>query len=92
MTQQEFIVVFDYLDVGLPNWWFALPGLIFVLIGFILVKYQDKAAELFGHVSMPWFMPVFAKFWLWFSIIWCVLASLFIAAKGDGNIRPGAGS
>jgi predicted PurR-regulated permease PerM len=65
----EYEVVFDILDTGYRFWWFPAGGLLFVLIGIILVKFRKIIAPRIPRI----FISIFVFFWLSFACLWTVV-------------------
>lgn len=91
----EYQVAFEIASGGLGNLYFALPGLLFAGIGFVLIKNREKLSK-----NRPtWFVNIFSWFFFTFSIIWTLITGLGIGsqqyqlrtdyARGDFDVVEG---
>lgn len=92
----EYQVVFEIASGGLGSLSFALPGLLFVGIGYLLIKNRERLSK-----NRPkWFVTAFSWFFFSFAVLWTLIAGLGIGvqqyqlrksyAQGNFNIVEGA--
>ncbi len=95
MSDSDLVVVFDLLDAGFKDWSFSAFGLIFVAVGFLMVRYPRPIMQLFNQTSRPRFYKYFSRFWLGFAILWTALSfaatyGSYLSLRGayiDGNFE-----
>ena len=91
----EYKVVFEIASGGLGNLTFALPGLLFIGIGILLIRNRDKLSR-----NKPkWIVNVFSWFFFSFAVLWTLIAGLGIGllqynlrsdyADGNFNVVEG---
>ena len=62
----DYTIVFEITDEGFKSWSFSAFGLIFVFVGFILVRYHDKIpfqGPKEFRKPFSWFFFIFALLW-----------------------------
>ncbi|MCP4551118.1 MAG: hypothetical protein GY834_03530 [Bacteroidetes bacterium] len=70
----EYDVAFEISSVGLGNLTFIFPGILFMIIGALMIKFKDKLSE-----NRPeWFVNIFSKFFFGFAVFWTLTAGLSI--------------
>jgi hypothetical protein len=83
MDAGNFVKVFDVLDSGFRDWWFAAFGLIFILIGTVVSAFP----RLIKAIGIPYLnvrskFRTFARYgFVGFAVLWTVLAFFATYAK-----------
>ncbi|MBD1575662.1 hypothetical protein HC723_04240 [Vibrio sp. S11_S32] len=70
----DYEVVFMMARGGLGSLTFAIPGLVFIAIGFFLIKNRDRLAKYRSRL----FVTIFSWFFFVFAVLWTLLAGLGI--------------
>lgn len=65
MNEPDLVLVYDFFDDGLQDWWFPAFGLVFVAIGWLMVRYMPRLMSHGRRGFVFWYARIFT--WIWFG-------------------------